>query len=274
MNDDVQGPPAARHVRSGRDAGGRLARTARRALRSAALWLLLAAAAPGALYGDVVRAAVAANFATAAQEIGELFERATGHEVLLSFGSSGQLYAQITQGAPFDAFLAADRGYPRRAVRDGHALAASVFTYATGRLVLFSADPARVDGQASLAEGEFSRLAIANPQLAPYGAAAMEVLEARGVADRLRPRLVRGNNVAQTYQFVATGNAELGFVALAQVIGHQRGSRWLVPRDLHSPIAQDAVLLARASGSDAAAAFLAFLRGPAAAAVLERYGYE
>ena len=140
--------------------------------------------------------------------------------------------------------------------------------------MLFSADPDLVDGRAGLEEREFRRLAIANPELAPYGAAAVEVLEALGLADRLQARLVRGNNVAQTYQFVATGNAELGFVALAQVIGHERGSRWLVPRDLHSPIAQDAVLLARASGSDAAAAFLAFLRGPAAAAVLERYGYE
>ena len=202
------------------------------------------------------------------------FADATGHEALLSFGSSGQLYAQVTQGAPFDVFLAADRSYPRRSVTDGHGVADSVFTYATGRLVLFSADPARVTGRASLEEGEFTRLAIANPDLAPYGAAAVEVLEALGLADRLRSRLVRGNNVAQTYQFVVTGNAELGFAALAQVIGHEHGSRWIVPSELHSPIAQDAVLLARAADSEAASAFLAFLRGGAAAAVLERYGYE
>ena len=237
-------------------------------------WLLSAAVVAGAVYADEVRVAVAANFAPAAQAIGELFEGATGHEALLSFGSSGQLYAQIAQGAPFDVFLAADRGYPRRAVTDGHAVADSTFTYANGRLVLFSADPARDAGRASLAEGDFTRLAIANPELAPYGAAAVEVLDALGLADRLRSRLVRGNNVAQTYQFVITGNAELGFVALAQVIGHERGSRWIVPRELHSPIAQDAVLMAHASGNEAAAAFLAFLRGPAAAAVLERYGYE
>ena len=241
---------------------------------SGVLGLLLAWTAPGALAADEVRVAVAANFASAAREIGELFAEATGHEALLSFGSSGQLYAQITQGAPFDVFLAADRSYPRRAVADGRAVADNLFTYATGRLVLFSADPGRVAGRASLEEGEFTRLAIANPELAPYGAAAVEVLTVLGLVDRLRPRLVRGNNVAQTYQFVVTGNAELGFVALAQVIAHGHGSRWIVPPELHSPIAQDAVLLQRGSDSEAAAAFLAFLRGPEAAPVLARYGYR
>ena len=275
MSHCVQGSAADRRPPTGRRCGRRVGGTGARALRTSAVaWLLLAAANPNLLCAEVVRVAVAANFAPAAQEIGELFAGATGHEALLSFGSSGQLYAQIAQGAPFDVFLAADRGYPRRAVTDGHAVADSTFTYATGRLVLFSADPARDAGRASLEEGDFTRLAIANPELAPYGAAAVEVLDALGLADRMRPRLVRGNNVAQTYQFVVTGNAELGFVALAQVIGHGRGSRWIVPRELHAPIAQDAVLLARASGNEAAAAFLAFLRGPAAAAVLARYGYE
>jgi molybdate transport system substrate-binding protein len=244
------------------------------AVRAAALWLLLAAALPVSVRADEVRVAVAANFAAAAQEIAELFADTTGHEALLSFGSSGQLYAQISQGARFDVFLAADRSYPRRAVQDGLAVADSVVTYATGRLVLFSADPARVSGRGTLEEANFTRLAVANPRLAPYGAAAIEVLESLGVADRLQARLVRGNNVAQAYQFVMTGNAELGFVALAQVIGHQRGSRWLVPPELHSPIAQDAVLLKGAANTEAAAAFRAFLSGPAAAAVLERYGYQ
>lgn len=230
--------------------------------------------APCALGADEVRVAVAANFSSAAQEIGELFTEASGHEALLSFGSSGQLYAQITQGAPFDVFLAADRSYPRRAVNDGHAAADSVFTYASGRLVLFSVDPGRVAGRVSLEEEEFTRLAIAHPELAPYGAAAVEVLDALGLTDRLQPKFVRGNNVAQTYQFVVTGNAELGFVALAQVIAHELGSRWIVPRALHSRIAQDAVLLADAADNEAAAAFLAFLRGSEADAVLERYGYE
>ena len=275
MNIDAQGPPADRHFRTVHRSGGHsAAKQACVRLRAAVAWLLLAWGAAGSVYADEVRVAAAANFALAAREIGELFADATGHEALLSFGSSGQLYAQITQGAPFDVFLAADRSYPRRAVEDGHAVADSLFTYATGRLVLFSADPGRVAGRVSLEEGEFTRLAIANPELAPYGAAAVEVLTALGLADRLRPRLVRGNNVAQTYQFVITGNAELGFVALAQVIAHKHGSRWIVPRELHSPIAQDAVLLQHASGNEAAAAFLAFLRGPAAAAVLERYGYQ
>ena len=274
MYEHVPGSGADRGAAAPRRAGGCAAAAGVRVVRTAAaLWLLLAAAAP-ALHADQVRVAVAANFASAATEIGELFKETTGHEALHSFGSSGQLYAQIAQGAPYDVFLAADGSYPRRAVQDGLAVADSAFTYATGRLVLFSADPGRVDGRDSLEAGEFTRLAIANPDLAPYGAAAVEVLEALGVADRLQDRLVRGNNVAQTYQFVITGNAELGFVALAQVIGHEHGSRWLVPPELHSPIAQDAVLLARASGGEAAAAFLAFLRGPAAAAVLTRYGYR
>ncbi|MDE0229554.1 MAG: molybdate ABC transporter substrate-binding protein [Spirochaetaceae bacterium] len=276
MTIDVQGAPADRHLRAVHATVGQAStRRLRVPLLAAAWWWLLSVSvAASTLYGDEVRVAAAANFSAAAREIGELFADATGHKALLSFGSSGQLYAQITQGAPFDVFLAADRGYPRRAVQDGHAVTGSVFTYATGRLVLFSVDPGRVTGSASLAEGTFTRLAIANPELAPYGAAAVEVLEALGLADRLQPTLVRGNNVAQTYQFVITGNAELGFVALAQVIGHEHGSRWIVPRELHSPIAQDAGLLARASASEAAAAFLAFLRGPEAAAVLARYGYE
>jgi molybdate transport system substrate-binding protein len=275
MNTDAQGPPADRHFRTVHRSGGHsAAKQACVRLRAAVAWLLLAWGAAGSVYADEVRVAAAANFALAAREIGELFADATGHEALLSFGSSGQLYAQITQGAPFDVFLAADRSYPRRAVEDGHAVADSLFTYATGRLVLFSADPGRVAGLVSLEEGEFTRLAIANPELAPYGAAAVEVLDALGLADRLWPRLVRGNNVAQTYQFVITGNAELGFVALAQVIAHEHGSRWIVPRELHSPIAQDAVLLRRSADSAAAAAFLAFVRGPVAAAVLERYGYQ
>jgi len=235
--------------------------------------LLLAWAGTGVLHGDEVRAAVAANFSAPAREIGALFAAATGHTARFSFGSSGQLYAQITQGAPFDVYLAADRRYPRRILHEGHGVPDSGFTYAVGRLALFSAAADRVDGSASLESGDFTRLAIANPALAPYGAAAVEVLAALGLGERLDSRLVYGNNVAQTYQFVVTGAAELGFVALAQVITHERGSRWVVPQELHAAIAQDAVLLQRAAGSEAALAFLAFLRGPTAAAVKARYGY-
>ena len=237
------------------------------------LGLLLAWAAPGVLHGDEVRAAVAANFSAAAQEIGALFAAATDHTARFSFGSSGQLYAQITQGAPFDVYLAADRRYPRRILSEGHGVPDSGFTYAVGRLVLFSAAAGRVNGSAGLESGDFTWLAIANPGLAPYGAAAVEVLTALGLSERLRSRLVYGNNVAQTYQFVITGAAELGFVALAQVITHDQGSRWVVPLELHSEIAQDAVLLQRGGDNEAALAFLAFLRGPAAAAVKARYGY-
>ena len=237
------------------------------------LGLLLAWAVPGPLYGDEVRAAVAANFSAAAQEIGALFTAATGHTARFSFGSSGQLYAQITQGAPFDVYLAADRHYPRRLVSEGHGVPDSQFSYARGRLVLFSAAADRVAGSASLERDDFTRLAIANPALAPYGAAAVEVLAALGLSERLRLRLVFGNNVAQAYQFVVTGAAELGFVALAQVATHERGSRWVVPQELHAEIAQDAVLLPRGGDNEAAVAFLAFLRGPAAAAVKMRYGY-
>lgn len=261
--------PATRGAQRRRDGAGARAR-----LPAAVLGLLLAWAAPGMLRADEAGVAAAANFAAAAQEIGALFAAATGHTARFSFGSSGQLYAQIVQGAPFDVFLAADRRYPQRLVNAGHAVAGSRFTYATGRLVLFSAGAVRVDGRAILGRGDFTRLAIANPRLAPYGAAAGEVLVALGLAERLRPKLVYGNNVAQTYQFVSTGAAELGFVALAQVIGRARGSRWLVPPELHSAIAQDAVLLQRGAGNAAASAFLEFLRGPAAAGVKARYGYR
>ena len=235
--------------------------------------VLLAWAVAGPLYADEVRAAVAANFSAAAQEIGALFTAATGHTARFSFGSSGQLYAQITQGAPFDVYLAADRNYPQRILSEGHGVPNSGFTYAVGRLALFSAAANRVAGSASLERDDFTRLAIANPALAPYGAAAVEVLAALGLSERLRSRLVYGNNVAQAYQFVATGAAELGFVALAQVAAHERGSRWVVPQELHAEIAQDAVLLQHGGDNEAAVAFLAFLRGPAAAAVKTRYGY-
>ena len=257
------------------DGGGHRGRRPRRAgLPVALLALLLAGGVPAALPADEVRVAAAANFSAAAQEIGALFAAATGHRARFSFGSSGLLYAQIIQGAPFDVYLAADRRFPQRLVSEGHGVAGSGFTYAAGRLVLFSAGAVRVDGRASLERADFTRLAIANPRLAPYGAAAEEALAALGLAERLRPKVVYGNNVAQTYQFVLTGAAELGFVALAQVAGHDLGSRWVVPPELHSPIAQDAVLLRQGAGNAAARAFLRFLRGPAAAAVKARYGYR
>lgn len=232
----------------------------------------LAAAAPTA--AGELRVAVASNFADAAREVGSAFEAASAHRATFSVGSTGQLFTQIANGAPFDVFLAADQERPARAVAEGLAVAASRFTYARGRLALYSRDPGRVAGPDTLRSGSFTRLAIANPDTAPYGAAAVAVMTALGVLDTVQGRIVRGANIAQAYQFVVTGNAELGFVALSQILRHGEGSRWLVPADLHDPIAQDAVLLTGAVDRDAARAFLAFLRGPETAAVLEKYGYE
>ena len=221
-----------------------------------------------------LRVAVAANFSDAAREIGALFEAESGYRPLFSFGATGQLYTQIAQGAPFDVFLAADQARPKRAIAEGLAVADSRFTYAQGRLALFSRDEGRIADDAALRDGSFAKLAIANPLTAPYGAAAVEALRALGLQDALEPKLVQGNNASQAFQFVATGNAEVGFVALSQLAIHQGGSHWVVPSKLHSPIAQDAVLLTAGKDSEAAHAFLAFLKSDAARAVLVRYGYE
>jgi len=234
---------------------------------------VFAGLSPALARAGEVHVAVAANFAEAAREIAALFGTVTGHGAILSFGSTGQLYTQISQAAPFEVFLAADRVRPRMAIEQGLAVAGSQVTYATGRIVLFSSDAELVKGEATLREGRFTKLAIANPATAPYGAAAVETMRALGVHDALRDRLVQGTNIAQTYQFVATGNAELGFVALSQVAGHDRGSRWNVPFRLYDPIAQDAVLLRRGAENPAAVAFMAFLQGVEARAVKQKYGY-
>jgi molybdate transport system substrate-binding protein len=220
-----------------------------------------------------VKVAVAANFTEAAKEIGAAFETATGHKAVFSFGSSGQFYAQIAQDAPFEVFLSADQERPRKAVEEGYAVADRRFTYATGRLVLFSKDEDLVKGEATLKEGNFSKIAIANPATAPYGAAAIEAMKSLGVHGELAAKIVQGNNIAQTYQFIATGNAELGFVALAQLADNDDGSRWLVPETLHTPIAQDAVLLKKGEANEAARQFFGFLKGPEARAILMKFGY-
>ena len=243
-----------------------------RAPLAALLAVLLGA--PGAVQAGQARIAVATNFRAAATEIGKAFRIATSHVAVFSFGSTGQLYAQISQGAPFDVFLAADQARPARAIEEGFAVPTSQFTYALGRIVLFSMDETLVRGEAALRSGKIARLAIAEPALAPYGAAAVEVLQALGVHDALRQRIVRGINVAQAYQFVHTGNAEAGLVALSQVSLHTGGSRWTVPGHLHTPIAQDAVLLRRGSDNPAALAFVKFLQGSEAGLVRQKYGYE
>ena len=224
--------------------------------------------------GNTVRAAVAANFTAAAREIAAAFADATGDAALLSFGSTGQLYAQILQGAPFEVFLAADEARPALAEREGLAVPGSRRTYAVGRLVLFSTDTGRVTGPDALRDPGLRRIALANPALAPYGRAALEAARALGVEDIVRDRQVIGQNVSQAHQFVRTGNAELGFLALSQVVRSADGSRWLVPEHLHAPIRQQAVLLEAGHGNPAAARFLDFLGSSTAREILRRHGYR
>ncbi|MBK8909672.1 MAG: molybdate ABC transporter substrate-binding protein [Rhodospirillales bacterium] len=217
--------------------------------------------------------AVAANFTAAAKDIAAAFTAATGHDVRLSIGSTGQLYTQITQGAPFDVFLAADRLHPQKAVDAGYGIAEHRFTYATGRLVLYGKAAEMGDGEGTLKRGAFSKIAIANPETAPYGAAAVETMSALGIYDRLAAKIVKGNTLTQVYQFIETGNAEVGFVALSQVVGRSGTSVWMVPEQLYRPIAQDAVLLQRGAGNEAALAFVAFLRGSEAGRIASAHGY-
>ena len=239
--------------------------------------LLCAALALGGLFlsparADEVKVAVAANFTAAMKEIAAGFEQTTGHTALLSFGSTGKLYAQIINGAPFAVFLAADQRRPK--LLEDKDMASGRFTYATGRLVLWSAKPGFVDDEGKvLAAAAFDRLAIANPKTAPYGSAALEILHNQGQSTKLLPRLVRGDSIAQTHQFVATGSAELGFVALAQVVLNPQGSRWDVPQSLYTPIHQDAVLLENGADQPAALALIEYLKGPEARAIVERFGY-
>lgn len=243
-----------------------------------AITLLLLSCAHHTARADAVQVAVAANFTAPAKLIAADFERDTGHKALLAFGATGKFYAQIRNGAPFEALLAADDDIPARLEREGAAVAGSRFTYASGRLVLWSARPGFVDAQGEvLRQDTFRHLSIANPKLAPYGAAAIEVLSALRLLDPLQARLVQAENIGQAYQFVATGNAELGFVALAQVVKDGRiatGSAWIVPARLHRPMRQDAVLLEKGKGKPAAVAWLTYLQGAKARALIKSFGYE
>lgn len=227
---------------------------------------------------ETVSVAVAANFTAPMQKIAAAFEADTGHQAVLSFGATGKFYAQITHGAPFQVLLSADDATPARLEREGKAVADSRFTYAIGTLVLWSAQPGYVDAQgAVLQNGDFRHLALANPKVAPYGAAAMQVMDRLGVTPRVQPRFVQGENIAQTYQFVSSGNAQLGFVALSQVMVDgkiDKGSAWRVPANLHDPIRQDAALLAPGKDSAAAAALMQYLRGDKARAIIRAYGYS
>jgi molybdate transport system substrate-binding protein len=239
---------------------------------------LLALLLAPSLRADEVQVAVAANFGAPMQKIAALFEQDTGHEAQLTFGSTGKFYAQIENGAPFEVLLSADAETPAKLVTAGKAQAETRFTYAIGKLVLWSAKPGVVDDKGEvLKKGTFKHLAIANPKTAPYGAAAVEALAKLELLYAVTPKLVTGESIAQTHQFVASGNAELGFIALSQVIKDGEvsdGSAWLVDPALYAPIRQDAVLLAPGRGKAAAAALLAYLKSDKAKAVITAFGYS
>ena len=234
----------------------------------AAVWL----GATEAMAGSA-NVAVAANFTDAAKEIAALFKEKTGDDAILSFGASGPFYAQIKEGAPFQVFLSADDERPKKLAEEGLAVSDTRFTYAIGKLVLWSKDPDGVKGEETLKANAFSKLSIANPTAAPYGAAAIETLKALKIHDAVRPKIVLGATIAQAFQFIDTGNAEIGFVALSQLAGDAGGSRWMVPQNLYGEIRQDAILLKSGADNDTAKAFLAFLKGPEARAVIETFGY-
>jgi len=238
--------------------------------------LLVAALISGRPAAEEVLIAVAANFTDVTRQIVPLFEQATGHTTRISYGSTGMLFSQIENGAPFDLFLAADTRRPIKAEAEGLAVPGSRFIYARGRLVLWSAHQNAFDaGETVLKQGEFAHLAIANPETAPYGLAARQVMERLGVWQTLQPRLVRGDSIAQTFQFVATHNADIGFVAHSQVKAWHNtpGTIWVIPADYYDPIDQAAVLLKRGENNPAAQAFLAFLKRDSTRAVIERFGY-
>ena len=232
----------------------------------------------GYTHAAEVHIAVAANFTAPINEIAVEFEKDSGHKVIAAFGPTGGLYTQIKHGAPFEVFFAADDSTPARLEAEGEVLAGSRFTYVIGKLVLWSASAAYVDAQGEvLKRNAFNHLSIGNPKTAPYGLAATQVLGKLGLSEAVKPKLVEGTNITQAYQFVATGNAELGFVALSQVYKDGQitsGSAWIVPEDMYEPIRQDAVILNKGKDNSAAKALVEYLKGPEAAAVIKSYGYD
>ena len=239
--------------------------------------LLLALGLPSIAEADEVQVAVAANFLAPLQEIAKSFEKQTGHQTLITSGATGQLFTQIQNGAPFEVMISADAKTPKKLVKNELALADSQFTYARGKLVLWSVDPALVDASGTVLKSDkFKHLAIANPKTAPYGTAAMEALDKLGLTASLKSKLVEGENISQAKQFVDTGNAEVGFVALSQVYKDgkiTKGSAWVVPLDLYAPLYQDAVLLKKGEDNPAATALLNYLKSDKAKAIMTTYGY-
>lgn len=225
-----------------------------------------------------VQVAVAANFTATFEKIAAAFTVDTGHKAIASYGSTGKFYTQIKNGAPFEVLLSADDETPLKLEKEAETVAGSQFTYAVGKLVLWSATEGLVDNKGDvLKKGTFAHLSIANPKLAPYGAAAVEVMTKLGVLESLQPKLVIGENIAQTFQFASTGNAEVGFIALAQVWKDgklSKGSAWLVPANLHSPIRQNAVILKQGKDNEAALALLAYLKTSKARDIIKSYGYD
>ena len=238
-------------------------------------WLFFMA---GALHAAEAQVAVAANFAEPIKAIAAVLEKTTGHTLKITVGSTGRLHAQIKNGAPFDVLLAADARAPAQLEADGLVRPGSRFTYASGKLVLWSADTAKVDAQGTvLKTGGFRKLAVANPKTAPYGAAALEVMDKLGLSATLTPKLVQGESIGQTFNFAFTGNAEIAFVAMSQVLESGRlksGSMWVVPQTLYAPIKQDAVLLERAANNEAAQALMRLLKSPDVKALIRSFGYD
>lgn len=239
---------------------------------------LLAVFALGTAQAAEVQVAVAANFTAPIQAIAADFEKDTGHKLVAAYGATGQFYTQIKNGAPFEVFLSADDSAPQKLENEGDAVKGSRFTYAIGTLALWSAKQGYVDSKGQvLKDNQYQHLSIANPKAAPYGLAATQVLAKLGLSEKVKDKLVEGQNITQAYQFVSTGNAELGFVALSQIYKDGKvssGSAWIVPAQMHDPIKQDAVILNKGKDNPAAQALVDYLKGPKAAAIIQSYGYQ
>jgi molybdate transport system substrate-binding protein len=246
-------------------------------MRKSFVLTLLFVAYATSLRAEQALVAVAANFSAPMQQIALAFQKDTGHQLRLSFGATGGIYAQIKNGGPFDVFLSADQLTPQKIEAEGLGVPQTRFTYATGQLVLWSKQDGLVDDKGQVLRSKnIQRIALANPKLAPYGAAALEAMTQLGLLDELKPKLVQGDNIAQTYQFVSTQNAQLGFVALSQVFADGKittGSGWVLPSSLYKPILQDAILLKNGKDNSAAKALMLYIKGDKAKEMMKRYGY-